>query len=736
MSVANSSVTLVGSTVTIDPSVTLADGTSYYVLVDSGAIRDLAGNAFAGFSTPTAWNFTTKATTLPDLVGRTFSVDPDHMPGAEATVSYTIDNAGAGPAGAFNVNVVLSDNNVIGDADDIVVATRSYSGLAGLGSTSDSFLLSISPSVRQTMYNWAKRDDSPSLALPHVSSSSDWLGIVIDPAHAVDETNDANNANQGKGVDKDDVTYFPWDNNSSGQITPTDAIFVINRLAQTVPPGDRRADPDGSGSVTPTDAIGVINRLGYQRNSAVNSAALPGAEAAKLAAAPAAAASATTVTVTPALRELDATPGLLVGEQFEVDFTFTDVHSTSQAVFAGYADVGFDPAMFRVDSIQYGSEYAAGHTGTIDNTDGLVNEVGATGGITPATSRVVFTLRMTAVGAGISSVFTNAGEDVMSQVVVYGLDTDQRDSTSFGSVRLSVSSAPTAHDGLAVYDPAQSTWYVRNTATAGSPDGIFGFGAPGAGWVPVYGDWNGDGRDTAGLYDPGTSIWYFTNGTTSCDVIMAFGAPGAGWRPVVGDWNGDGVDTPGMYDPKSSVWYLTNSLRTANADSIFGFGAANAGWLPVAGDWNGDGRDTVGLYDPASATWYLSDTNGSVAPSAIFGFGAPGAGWNPVSGDWNGDGRDTIGLYDPHASNWYFTNTNRAGNAETIFGFGAPNSGWRNARGSSNPATTGAAALAVDQVVRSAVAAEENQRDPLDLFPRDPSASLADTLFGGGLWDA
>lgn len=48
-----------GTTVTIDPSVTLADNTSYYVEVTSGAFEDLSGNDWAGTSGPTAWNWTT-----------------------------------------------------------------------------------------------------------------------------------------------------------------------------------------------------------------------------------------------------------------------------------------------------------------------------------------------------------------------------------------------------------------------------------------------------------------------------------------------------------------------------------------------------------------------------------------------------------------------------------------------------------------------------------------------------
>ena len=49
---------IAGSTLTIDPTNTLANGTNYYVTFNSGTIKDLAGNAYAG---TTSYDFTTIA---------------------------------------------------------------------------------------------------------------------------------------------------------------------------------------------------------------------------------------------------------------------------------------------------------------------------------------------------------------------------------------------------------------------------------------------------------------------------------------------------------------------------------------------------------------------------------------------------------------------------------------------------------------------------------------------------
>ena len=60
ISVLGGQITVSGNTVTIQPSITLADATSYYVEVPGGAMEDLAGNGFPGISGPAAWTFTAR----------------------------------------------------------------------------------------------------------------------------------------------------------------------------------------------------------------------------------------------------------------------------------------------------------------------------------------------------------------------------------------------------------------------------------------------------------------------------------------------------------------------------------------------------------------------------------------------------------------------------------------------------------------------------------------------------
>jgi 5-hydroxyisourate hydrolase-like protein (transthyretin family) len=228
-----------------------------------------------------------------------------------------------------------------------------------------------------------------------------------------------------------------------------------------------------------------------------------------------------------------------------------------------------------------------------------------------------------------------------------------------------------------LYDPAASVWYLRRSNSSGAANHVFGYGQPGAGWLPVAGDWDGNGTDSIGLYDPDSSLWYLRNSNSAgqADYLFGYGPGQSDWIPVVGDWDGNGTRTVGLYDPQASTWYLRNANTSGNAEIVFGFGQPGAGWIPVVGDWNGDGIETVGLYDPSASTWYLSNANATAAPAALFGYGQPGGGWTPIAGDWDATAGASVGLVDPQCT-WSLRDSNTSGMAELVFGYGPAQAGW------------------------------------------------------------
>ena len=201
-----------------------------------------------------------------DLAVVETAVTPDHMLDGQTELSYRIENQGSGPSAAFAAEVVLSRDDVIGNGDDVVVSTLEVDGIAGGEAATGTVALDLD---KETLNNWAQEDDPTGQGSGYVSANAEWIGLVVDPEDAIEEIDEANNISQAKGVGKDDVTYFPWDTNASGMVSPTDAIYVINRLGDAAPEFDGEADLDGNGVVTPTDAISVINRLGYEMNTDV-----------------------------------------------------------------------------------------------------------------------------------------------------------------------------------------------------------------------------------------------------------------------------------------------------------------------------------------------------------------------------------------------------------------------------------------------------------------------------------
>jgi hypothetical protein len=222
-----------------------------------------------------------------------------------------------------------------------------------------------------------------------------------------------------------------------------------------------------------------------------------------------------------------------------------------------------------------------------------------------------------------------------------------------------------------LYAPGGSAFFLRNCNVAGAADLAFGYGAAGLGYVPLSGDWDGDGVDTIGLYDPATSCFYLRNSNTPgpADVVACFGAPGG--VPVSGDWDGDGVDTVGVYRPESGVFFLKNSNEPGVADLTFQFGSGGAGYAPLTGDWDGDGVTTVGLYNSQTGVFFLRNANGPGAADLAFQFGAAGQGSVPVAGDWDGDGATSVGIYVPSTSVFFLEDANAPGAADYSVQYGA-----------------------------------------------------------------
>lgn len=246
-----------------------------------------------------------------------------------------------------------------------------------------------------------------------------------------------------------------------------------------------------------------------------------------------------------------------------------------------------------------------------------------------------------------------------------------------GSVATAIG-GPATISTVGLFSPVTSTFFLRDSNSAGPANNMFNFGPANSGWIPLTGDWNGDGTETVGFFDPSSSTFFLnnTNAGGVADLMYNFGPANSGWTPVVGDWDGNGTDTVGFYT--GQVFFLKNSHGGGMADVSFGFGAANAGWTPIIGDWNGDGTDTVGFYN--GQTFFLRNSHQPGMADEMFDFGPAGAGWKALAGDWDGNGTDTVGLHS--GSTFFLRNGHAAGPADAMFSYGPTGSGWTPLAGS------------------------------------------------------
>ncbi len=183
-------------------------------------------------------------------------------------------------------------------------------------------------------------------------------------------------------------------------------------------------------------------------------------------------------------------------------------------------------------------------------------------------------------------------------------------------------------------------------------DKFYGFGGTtSSGYVPVVGDWNGDGRSKIGFYKSGSwALDYNGNGTfdgAGLDRFYGFGG-NANEFPILGDWNHDGRTKVGIfYNGNFVLDYNGDGTYTA-ADKFFPYISFTAADKPVIGDWNGNGFSKIGIY--RNGFWIL-DFNGNgiydgtgLGGDKFYGFGG-NTGEIPIVGDWNGDGRTKVGFY-------------------------------------------------------------------------------------------
>jgi hypothetical protein len=172
----------------------------------------------------------------------------------------------------------------------------------------------------------------------------------------------------------------------------------------------------------------------------------------------------------------------------------------------------------------------------------------------------------------------------------------------------------------------------------------------GPGFVPVWGDYDGDGYYEMAVYELNSGKWYIRMLSGG---ILAWGLQWGyqGAVPVPGDYNRDGAADLAVYDLATGRWYIRS---LAGAEPVI---AWNRQWgfngaIPVPGDYNGDGFFDLCVYDKAAAKWYITGVTPN-SSALVWGWQWGYAGARPVPGDFDGDGSYDLAVFDPAAAVWF-----------------------------------------------------------------------------------
>lgn len=189
--------------------------------------------------------------------------------------------------------------------------------------------------------------------------------------------------------------------------------------------------------------------------------------------------------------------------------------------------------------------------------------------------------------------------------------------------------------GLVVvpHEPAGADYFGAVTGAAVSVSGTY---------IPVVGNFTGDGRDDIFWYAPGSAgekLWEGYGGGEQPFIKSNAQSVNGTYRPIVGNFSGDAYDEIFWYAPGTapdSLWdNPTGGSFTARSMSVSGTYTPIV--LDTAGSWS-----TIFWYAPGSATdwsWAFSNTSMTKAPQQI------GGNHQPLVGDFGGDGSQDIFWY-------------------------------------------------------------------------------------------
>ena len=135
----------------------------------------------------------------------------------------------------------------------------------------------------------------------------------------------------------------------------------------------------------------------------------------------------------------------------------------------------------------------------------------------------------------------------------------------------------------------------------------------GLGALPLFADFDSDGKSDLAVWRPSVGTWYIVPSSTSQSYGVEWGGPVD--TPLVGDFDGDGKSDLAVWRPSEGIWYILPS-STGQSYSVHWGGTGD---IPVIGDFDGDGKTDVAVWRPSEGKWYILPSSTGQSYSVLWG---------------------------------------------------------------------------------------------------------------------
>ena len=219
---------------------------------------------------------------------------------------------------------------------------------------------------------------------------------------------------------------------------------------------------------------------------------------------------------------------------------------------------------------------------------------------------------------------------------------------------------------LGLYNSSTGVWQIalsdagvyRNAATW-----LTNFGTSGS-WLPMTGDFNGDGKADAAIYNPTTGQFQVALSTgasfSSPSTWFTFSGASSSWQPFVGNFNADKYADLAFYNKSTGEVKVALGTSTGFGSSTTWLTNFGTGSIALAGDFNADSVTDICLFNKTTGEFKVAFSNTKAfvdGSSWISGFATNK---DVIISDFNNDGLADIGYWDQATGNWYYAISNGA----------------------------------------------------------------------------